>query len=499
MTGSAEFNGLAGRAARGAAFIVAGRFIMRSLGFVNTIILARLLAPADFGLVAVAITALQLLQGFSDLGVAQAVIRFRDAGRADYDTLFTLAAIRGAAIALLLVLAAPVAAIFYGDPRMAGVFSAIALSPVMIGLCNPRYYEFERDLDFSRDFATTALTKFAGVAVSITIAVLFRSYWAIILGYLAGGGVQLIMSYAWRPYRPRPTLASLRKVLGFSGWVTGVGFMAALNNKLDALVLARAVGAANTGAYYVGSQLSELPTTEIAQPMARALYPGLSALQGSRERMRAAFLKGVAALGAVAMPAAIGFAFVAGDLVPLLLGQKWAAAASVVKWLAPVLGLQTLLVATQFYAMARGLTRLVFIRELIFFLTRFPIFVWATIAYGLEGAIYATAGCGLIHVGLNLGVYARASARPFWEPFWSARRSFASVAVMALVLGVVAPAIPALAAAPAALRVAIEIAAGAGVYLSAHLALWRAEGRPEGVETLALDFLQTSVARLKRA
>lgn len=493
------FRGMSERAARGAAFIVAGRFVMRVLGLVNTIILARLLAPADFGLVAVGFMAMQLLQGFSNIGLPQAVIRFRDAGRAELDTLFTLAIIRGAAVAFILVIAAPIAARFYGDARIAVVFCALAVFPIVQGFGNPRFFEFERELDFSKEFAATALTKLAGVAASITIAVLFRTYLAIIAGFLVGALLQLVLSYALRPHLPRLTLRSLRKVLGFSGWITGVSFIAALNNKLDAFVLARVIGAADTGAYYVGFQLTELPTTELAEPMSRAIYPGLSALQGDRERMRLAFLRGVAALGAVAMPAAFGFAFVAGDLLPLLLGQKWAPAIPVVQWLAPVLALQTILVATQFYAMAQGLMRLIFIRELIFFAIRFPIFVWAALAYGLHGAILATAGCGLVHIALNLGVYARASGAPFWEPFWSARRSFAGVGAMALVLTALPLAVPALCDAPGLFRLATEIALGGGVYIAAQLALWRAEGRPEGVEAFALGLLQRSVASLKRA
>lgn len=491
--------GLAGRAARGAAFIVAARALMRLFGFVNTIVLARLLAPEDFGLVAVGLTAMQLLQGFSDIGVSQAVVKFRDADRRDLDTLFALSAIRGFAIAAILLIAAPFAAKFCGDPRMAAIFAAIAAYPAMNGLVNPRYFEFERALDFSKEFLSSALIKFVGVAASIAVAIAFRSYWAIIAGFLAGGALQLALSYVWRPYLPRPTFASLQKVLGFSGWLTGVSFMAALNNKLDAFVLARAVGASLTGNYYVGMQLADLPTNELAVPIARAIYPGLSAMQGDLERMRLAFLRGVEALGAIAMPAAIGFAFVARDLIPLLLGDKWAPAVPVVEMLAPVLGLQTLLVATQFYAMARGLTRLVFLRETLFFLTRFPLFVWASVAYGLAGAILASALCGFIHIALNLGVYARASGRPFWEPFWSARRSFAATGAMALVLGIALPLLPGFAQASPALRLAIEIAVGACVYAGAHLALWRAEGTPRGAESAALSALRLGAARLARA
>lgn len=494
-----ESEGLAGRTARGAAWIVAARMAMRLFGFVNMLVLARLLAPADFGLVAVALTAMQLLQNFSDIGVSQAVVRFRDAGRGDLDTLFTLSALRGLAVAALMVVAAPLAASFYGDPRMTALFAVAGLYPLATGFINPRFYEFERNLDFSKEFLSSALNKFAGVAVSIAIAVIFRSYWAIVIGLVVSGVVQLALSYLMRPYRPRFTLVAFRKVFGFAGWLTGVSFVAALNNKLDAFVLARAVGASGTGLYYVGVQLAEMTTNEIAAPMARAVYPGLAALQSEAARMRAGFLKGVEALAAVALPASIGFAFVAEDLIGLLFGEKWAEAVPVVEILTPVIGLQTLFVATQFYAMALGRTRLVFIREVVFFLIRFPLFVWASLAYGLMGAVWASAACGLFHVALNLALYAQVARARFWEPLWRTRRSLAAVAAMAGWFVFLRPLVPAIADAPAAFRLPADIVIGAGVYIAALAAFWRAEGRPDGIEAVALSVVARAVDRRRRA
>lgn len=494
--GKNETGGLARRAALGAAWVAAARFVMRLFGFVNTIILARLLVPEDFGLVAVAVTVMQLLQGLSDIGVSQAVVKFHDADRADLDTLFTLNALRGGFIALVLLAIGPWAAGFYDDPRMLWVFTGVAAYPLMIGLINPRFFEFERNLDFSREFVSSAAQKFVGVAVSVAVAVLFHSYWAIILGLVAGGAVQLVLSYAMRPNVPRATLASLRKVLSFSGWLTGVSFMAALNNKLDAFILARVAGKADTGHYYIGLQLSELPTNELAGPITRAIYPGLAALQKDSLRLRSAFLRSVEALAAIAMPAALGFAFIADDLILLLLGDKWAPTVPVVQILTPVLGLQTLFLTTQFYAMALGRTRLVFLREVMFFLIRFPTFLWASISFGLEGAIYATAGCGLVHVALNMALYSRVAGRPLWEPLWVARRSFVGALVMAVYFLFARPLIGSLDQAPALLQVVADVIAGATLFLAAHFVAWRAEGAPPGAETLALSAAKSAARRL---
>lgn len=487
---------LTGRVARGAAWIMGAGLSARILGAINMIIVARLLAPGDIGLVAVAMITMQLLQGFSDIGVSQAVVKFQDADRDDLDTLFTLAVLRGLIIGLLLAGAAPFAAAFYDDPRMLGVFFGVSAFPVIMGFLNPRFFEFERDLKFSREFITTVLNRLAGVTVSITIAVMFRTYWAIILGMLTGGVVQLVLSYVLRPFAPRFSFRSLKKVFGFSSWLAGVSFLAALNNKLDVPILARIAGAGGAGFYFMGLQLSEMITGQLAAPLTRALYPGLSALQSDVERMRQAFLQGVAALGAFAMPVAFGFAFVAEDLTALLLGDKWTSVVAIIQILAPVVGLQSLFYATQSYAVALGLTRLVFFRELIFFLVRFPIFVWAAVNHGLRGAVIAAAILGVFHVILNLALYARASNRPFWDPVVAARRSFAAVAFMAIYFLIFRSGLPMISEAPLLLRLISDIAIGGGIYVIAHGLLWALEGRPEGVEKRVLSAFTAVAGRL---
>ncbi|MBY0422257.1 MAG: lipopolysaccharide biosynthesis protein [Parvularculaceae bacterium] len=481
--------GIAARVAKGAGWILASRLSMRLLGFANTIIVARLLAPADFGLIAVGMTAVQLLQGLSDIGVSQAVVKFRDAGRDEIDTLFTLSVLRGLFIAALMLGAAPLAVSFYEDARMAHVFVGLALYPAIGGFINPRFFEFERAIDFSKEFIWEVTTKILSVVVTIGVAYAFRSYWAIVWGVLAGTATQVVLSYLMRPHFPRFTFRAAKKVLGFSGWLTGISFIVALSNKLDSFVLARAVGPVLTGKYYVGFQMAELPTSELAWPIARAFYPGLSAMQGDRERMRAAYLRGVEALAAVAMPAALGFAFVSKDLIHVLLGAKWDGSALVVAWLTPAIGFNTVLIATQYYAMALGLQRLVFFRGLIMLLFKAPVFTWAAFAYGFNGAILAAAVATLFSGALNLGIYARASGRSLFEPLIAARRSFLAAAAMSAFFFLVRPTLDLHLINSPYLRLALDIALGGAIHIGALWLLWIRDGRPGGVERTAIDLL----------
>lgn len=499
MNNQSDTKNLGSLVAKGASWIVAARFSIRFLGFINTIIIARLLVPDDFGLIAIGVTTMQMLQGFTDVGVSQAVIRFRDANRQDLNTLFTFSALRGIFVALLLLAIAPIAANFYEDPRVGWVFMGVAIYPLVLGFINPAFYEFERNLDYTKDFIVTTVNKLAGVIVSIAIAFTFRSYWAIILGMVTGGLVQLTLSYIMKPFSPRFTFASHKKVLGFSGWITGVSFMAALNNKLDALIVARFANTDDAGNYYIGVRLSEMPSAELASPIARAIYPGFSALHGRADEMKKAYLRGVQAMSIIALPASFGFAFVASDLVQLLLGQKWMNAAPVIAIIAPVTGLQTLFLATQFYAIARDKTKLVFYREFFFFFLRTPAMVWATIEYGLMGAVYACATMGIVHTLLNLTLYTRVSEGKIYEPLIAAHRSLLGAAAMSAYFFLLVPQLTFLTDAPSVIRLAINISLGAGIYLSTMLLIWRAEGKPSGVERSIIDMASKKFAQAKRS
>ncbi|MEM8786490.1 MAG: oligosaccharide flippase family protein, partial [Pseudomonadota bacterium] len=438
---------------------------------------------------------MQFLQIVSDIGVAQTMIKFRRATRDEVDTLFTLSVLRGLILALIMVLSAPLAATLYGDPRIAGVFCGLALVPLLNGWINPRFYEFERELDFSREVWVASLTKVAAIAVAIGIALTFRSYWAIVLGLVAGAMTEAVLSYVVRPARPRFTLAAFSRLIGFTGWLTGVAVLVGLNNRQDLILMGAFTSKADTGAYYVGDQLALLTTEELASPIAKALYPGLTSLETDPVRMKAAFLGGVAAIGALAVPAGVGFGAIADRAVPILLGDQWAQAILVVQAFAPSLGLMAIFSSVQHYAMAQGRTALIFWRKLIFFLIRTPFFVWAVMAHGIVGAVIAALAGFVLHAGLNLALFARLSGGRFWEPVTTVWRSLIAAGAMAVWLLLFAPGVSLGPVLPPIAGLMLDVASGALIYGLVHIGLWRLVGRPAGVETAIFAQARHMLAR----
>ncbi len=485
------------RIALGTAWIMGARMIVRMLGLINTLILARLLVPEDFGLVAIGITLMQLLQNISDIGVRQTVIRFRTADGNMMDTIFTLSAIRGLGVMLIMLALVPVAPALFDDERTAAVVLAISFTPFILGLKNPRFYELERELDFTRTFQLDAAVKIVSVAISVAIALTFRTYWAIVFGILAGALTETVLSYFFRPYRPRLSFHSLREVFGFSGWVAAVSFITALNNKLDVLIMPKLTGPAATGAFYLGHQIADIPTEEIAAPVARAVYPGLSELQKKQEEMNRTFLQGVEVLAAIGLPAAFGCALVANDLVVVLLGERWDAVIPIFQIYAPAAGFVMLFMALEGYAMARDRTHLIVWREVAYFCFRTPLLIWAASTYGLIGAIWATALGAAFKASASLLVYQGVSIRSFWLPLWQIRRTLFACSMMAFWLLLTRPLIPFWSDLLPLIRLMADATIGGLVYITTHYLAWRVSGQPDGVESRARKYVLVALGREK--
>lgn len=483
--------GLSRRVAKSTLVIIGSRLFVRVGGFINTLILVRLLAPADFGVVALGISLLQLLQNVTDVGVSQAVIRFGNAGRSEYDTLFTLSAIRGLLVCALLCVVALFSQHFYDDPRLKGVFVAAGLVALVQSLQNPKFHEFERDMNFGPDFAVTLSVKLAAVLTSVCIAYFFRTHWALMLGFFVGALTQTLLSYVYKPFFPKLRMTALRRVFQFTGWLMGVSALVALNNKAQTLLLGSIVGPVQTGAFSVGGQLAQMPSYELAGPMARAIYPGLTTMTDDLAAQRDAFMRGVAAVGVVALPAGVGLSVLAELLGPLVLGHGWDAAIPVIRWLAPAMALAATFHSTQAYAMAVGRLRPVFVRELIFLLIHFPFFIWSATTYGFEGAIKASALLMVTYGVLQSMLIARLAQVPFYVPLLSIWRSLAAAGVMAVTVTGFLSIQTDTTEAYDIVQVVVAVGLGAVTYAASLFGSWWVQGRPSGVEADILRIVRS--------
>ena len=171
------------------------RWSVQLLGLGSTLVLARLLVPEDFGIVALATAYIAIVEGLTALPMSQALIRYRDADRSLYDTAWTLGLLRGVFIALLILASAVPVSNVMNEPRLLAVIMVLAVRPLLEGLINPRFIDFDKHLDFSRPMMVRVGTKAIAVVVTVGLAIALRSYWALIIGGLVSASVRLPLTY----------------------------------------------------------------------------------------------------------------------------------------------------------------------------------------------------------------------------------------------------------------------------------------------------------------
>jgi PST family polysaccharide transporter len=464
----------------GAGWLFGHRWIDRLLDFAAIVVLARLLSPEDFGLVAIAASVAAIVEGLSAFDVNKALIQARDDDRALYDSAWTLSVLRGLLSAICMLLVIP----FLSDPRLAAVLAALSLTPLFNGLANPRFVMFERQLIYSKLAVQTLTAKIVAVAITLTLAVVYRNYWSLVVGLLAGSLMTLMMSYLLRPYRPRFSWDRAADIFGFSGWLTLTSIVTTLSMETDKIIVGRLLGVVDTGLYYMTQRVGVLPTRELVSPLQRILFPSFSELADDRPRFRRVVGESINVLAGLSLAAGFGFALVANDFVPLVLGDQWIVIVPLLKVLTPYLGLRATLSMTLPCVMALAKTRLLFWVSFAYALVHLPAFIAGTAFFGLAGAIWSIVLAGVLYSYLNAWMLKRTLEISIGEIFTWLRRPLLAATVMVLaVLGLDALLPLQLFSEDGSwLALALKVTFGASVYCLMLYASWRLEGRPAGLE-----------------
>ncbi len=309
--------------ARGAAWMVALRSADRVLGFVSMLVLARLLVPEDFGLVALGVAVVGSLAAFSEFGFDLALIQNQTAERRHYDTAWTLGLIRGFLLAGLLLLLAQPAATLFGDERLAGLVSALALVPLLEGFANIGIVEFRKQLVFRKEFLYRFSSRLGGVITTVSLAIFWRDYWALVVGQLVAESLRLVLSYGLQSYRPRLSLAAWRDLFHFSKWL----FLNAIVNFASKRAATFVVGAfltpAAIGLVTLSQEITSLGLQVLVAPIKRTFFPGFAKLSHDLAALRKVLLKAYGLTILFALPFTVGIGMTAELFVPLLLGANW--------------------------------------------------------------------------------------------------------------------------------------------------------------------------------
>jgi lipopolysaccharide exporter len=482
--------------ASGAIWMVLFKLVERGLGLISTLILARLLAPADFGVVAMAISFIAMAELLTAFSFDVAIIHNQSATEEHYNSAWTCNVLLNLCVTvLMLALAIPIAA-FYRHPEVAWVVCALAFGPFLAGLENIGVVAFRKELDFRREFRFQVSRKLIAFVVVVPLAFILRSYWALVVGMLVSKAGGTVISYLMHPFRPRFSLSKFRQLFVFSRWMLLNNMVAFFKERSSDFFIGRLAGATSLGTYNVAYELAHLPTTEISAPINRALLPGFAKMVTPSE-IASAYANAVGLLAMLALPAAACILAVAPFLVPVLLGPKWLEAIPLMQILAFNGALLLFHSSICAVLIGRGFPKRVTFTNAFYTLVLLALlctfFLYAP-AVGVIGAAYAALLTSLLCTPLYLypmkrclgvapSMFAKATARPF-------------LAAGALVLAVRAV-LPAYDPAMSFVVNLAWLAAGATLSLTIYAAtvvgLWWLAGRPAGAEQVVLQWIRAQL------
>jgi O-antigen/teichoic acid export membrane protein len=487
--------------AHGVVWMVGFKVLERSLGVLSMLVLARLLVPADFGLVAMATSVIALLELFSAFGVDTALIQRADASRAHYDSAWTLNALAGFAIGTCLILMAIPVAAFYNEPRVKAVLCVLAAGAMIQGLENIGVVNFRKEMQFDKEFRFLLAKKVIGFAIIVPLAFAWRSYWALVAGIVLGRAAGVGLSYVLHPFRPRFSLAAAKDLLHVSKWLLTQNFISFLRERSPDFVIGRFAGPSALGVFSVAHEISNMPSTELVAPINRAILPAYVKLAQDLPALGREYLSVMAMIALVAVPAVAGVAATASFLVLLILGPAWVEVAILLQILA-FFGITQVLQSNAYAAFLAIGQHQVFVKiNGMHVAILLPLASFATVFYGVEGAAWAYVAAGTVVLPVNFIIITRFLHLSGWQFVSSVWRPICSAAVMYLVVRTFGPPAPtsAIATGEAARSLIICIAIGVPVYLFGVLALWFLAGRPRGVESWILERIPEAVQKARSA
>lgn len=316
---------LSQKAVKGTFWVSAFKFADAILGFIKKIILARLLAPSDFGLFGLACLVMSMLETFTQTGVGAALIQKKDKTEEYLDVAWTINLIRGIILSILLYFFSPLIAAFFKNNEVIPFVRIISIIVLLNGLKNIGTIYFSKELDFRKQFVLNFGSSLAGFFVVVVLAFILKNAWALAWGMLAGAISECIISYLIHSHRPklRMHMDKIKELTGFGKWVSASSILIFLLTQGDDIFVGKILGLTALGFYQMAYGISNLPATHITHVISQMTFPLYSKLQNDIPRLRKIYLK-ILELTAFLSFLTSGLIFsLAFDLTKIFLGEKW--------------------------------------------------------------------------------------------------------------------------------------------------------------------------------
>jgi lipopolysaccharide exporter len=482
--------------AKGATWLVALRVGSQAVEAASLIVLARLITPGDFGVVALGASIAAGIGLLQATGFGAALVQNQQATREDYDSAWSIQVCLSLICAVLLYAAAGSAARLFGQPALETVLGYVALVICLEGFKNVAVIDFQKNMDFRKEVVMRFSSLLVGKLAVIASAFVLLDYRALVVGLVTGSVVGLILSYAMKPHRPRITFSRAKTLFAFSAWVQLTHVVSFLNTHSKNFV-AGSLGAGDLGLLNVSQNIATLSGQTIQGPINQASYPAFAKSADDLVALKDHYVSVLAYVTLLAMPTSIGIALIAPHVVPIALGHKWVDAAPLIQLLALASFAQALTAASNPVYMALNKPNLVAIFSAGRLCLLIPSLILGAKLFGVMGvagsvALISTVLLPFRHNATRrlLKTTNRALIKPLVRPV------LGTILMSGAVLGLDAILPPGVGLVAQIVETAILIIVGAVTFLASIALMWIAAGRPKGPEQEFLGVVRQRIGRV---
>ncbi len=348
--------------ARGTKVTAASQVVAQAVRFLTNIVLARLLAPDDFGIVAIAVIVTMLLDQLQDLGTGAAIIQRREVDDPLLNSVFYLNLALGSLLAASLFFAAPAISEMLGSPSSAPAMRAMAVVTIFTSLGQIHHSLLRRNLRFFEIAVASASGAVVTAAVAIVFAVMGHGYWALVYGMIVGSLVGTVMVWVYDSWRPSwgLDLGSLRSIWSYSLNLFGSNLLFFFFTQVDKVIVSHAFGGAGVGLYSMAQRTVSAPVGTMSAIVGEVTFPAFSRRQDDNAALRSGFIRSSQVIAFVTWPLMFGLASVASALVPVVFGASWSGLVPLMWILAPIGAIQSVTSASNQLLLAKGRSDLSF-------------------------------------------------------------------------------------------------------------------------------------------
>jgi lipopolysaccharide exporter len=347
------------------AFSSGAKFISRLIGLVSTLILARILTPIDFAMIAIIAIVLHLFDILSHTGSEQYIVQKSEVFDVDLNTAWTLDMLLKSLMCVLLIAIAPLITSFFEQAHLSFAIQVASITLIINALKNPGLLLLKRNLDYKKVFYLSLVQRVASFITVISIALTWQSYWAFVIADLVGAAVFSLGAYKIQPFRPAFSLHKVSEQWLFSKWLLGKSIVGYLRSQIDTVLVAKFFSTPQLGNYHMARDVAMLPGYNILGPAIEPLLADFKDYKNNPVELGQRVSKVLCIVSFIVVPITTYIAFYPALIIEVLLGAQWVIAGEILGIMSLLFFYYCFLLVIESALTAMGKVKAIFIFDIV--------------------------------------------------------------------------------------------------------------------------------------